>query len=65
MIEEIRAHLDALAKPRGAMGRLEALAVELALTQGRIDARTSPRQAVLFAGDHGCVGRGCRRGRPR
>lgn len=58
MIEEIRAHLDALAKPRGAMGRLEALAVELALTQGRIDARTSPRQAVLFAGDHGCVGEG-------
>lgn len=58
MIEEIRAHLDALAKPRGAMGRLEALAVELALTQGRIDARTSPRRAVLFAGDHGCVGEG-------
>ncbi|WP_288413166.1 nicotinate-nucleotide--dimethylbenzimidazole phosphoribosyltransferase [uncultured Sphingomonas sp.] len=58
MIDDIRAHLDALAKPRGAMGRLEALAQELALTQGRIDARTSPRQAVLFAGDHGCVGEG-------
>lgn len=58
MIEDIRAHLDALAKPRGAMGRLEALAVELALTQGRIDARTAPRQAVLFAADHGCVGEG-------
>ncbi|MGN7159271.1 nicotinate-nucleotide--dimethylbenzimidazole phosphoribosyltransferase [Sphingomonas sp. SAFR-052] len=58
MIDEIRAHLDALAKPRGAMGRLEALATELALTQGRIDARTTPRQAVLFAGDHGCVAEG-------
>lgn len=58
MIEDIRAHLDALAKPRGAMGRLEELAVELALTQRRIDARTSPREAVLFAGDHGCVGEG-------
>ncbi|KQM26380.1 MULTISPECIES: nicotinate-nucleotide--dimethylbenzimidazole phosphoribosyltransferase [unclassified Sphingomonas] len=58
MIDDIRAHLDALAKPRGAMGRLEALAEELALTQGRIDARTSPRQAVLFAGDHGCVEEG-------
>ncbi|KQN69212.1 nicotinate-nucleotide--dimethylbenzimidazole phosphoribosyltransferase [Sphingomonas sp. Leaf62] len=58
MIDEIRAHLDALAKPRGAMGRLEALATELALTQRRIDARTSPRQAVLFAGDHGCVAEG-------
>ena len=58
MIDEIRGHLDALAKPRGAMGRLEALAVELALTQRRIDARTTPRRAVLFAGDHGCVGEG-------
>ena len=45
MIDDIRAHLDALAKPRGAMGRLEALATELALTQRRIDARTSPRRA--------------------
>lgn len=58
MIDDIRAHLDALAKPRGAMGRLEALAQELALTQRRIDARTTPRQAVLFAADHGCVGEG-------
>ncbi|MFD1033947.1 nicotinate-nucleotide--dimethylbenzimidazole phosphoribosyltransferase [Sphingomonas hankookensis] len=58
MIDEIRAHLDALAKPRGAMGRLEALATELALTQRRVDARTAPRRAVLFAGDHGCVGEG-------
>lgn len=58
MIDEIRAHLDALAKPRGAMGRLEALATALALTQGRIDARTFPRRAVLFAADHGCVGEG-------
>jgi len=58
MIDDIRAHLDALAKPRGAMGRLEALATELALTQGRVEARTSPRRIVLFAGDHGCVGEG-------
>lgn len=58
MIDEIRAHLDALAKPRGAMGRLETLATELALTQRRIDARTKPRQAVLFAADHGCVAEG-------
>lgn len=58
MIDDIRAHLDALAKPRGAMGRLETLATELALTQRRIDAQTSPRRAVLFAADHGCVGEG-------
>lgn len=58
MIDDVRAHLDALAKPRGAMGRLETLATELALTQGRIDARTMPRRVVLFAADHGCVGDG-------
>ncbi|MBB4084751.1 nicotinate-nucleotide--dimethylbenzimidazole phosphoribosyltransferase [Sphingomonas carotinifaciens] len=52
---EVRAHLDALAKPRGAMGRLEDVAVRLALSQGWIDPETRPRQLVLFAGDHGCV----------
>ncbi|WP_374294392.1 nicotinate-nucleotide--dimethylbenzimidazole phosphoribosyltransferase [Sphingomonas sp.] len=55
---DVRAHLDALAKPRGAMGRLEDVAVRLALSQGRIDPETRPRQLVLFAGDHGCVGDG-------
>ncbi|WP_298091470.1 nicotinate-nucleotide--dimethylbenzimidazole phosphoribosyltransferase [uncultured Sphingomonas sp.] len=55
---DVRAHLDALAKPRGAMGRLEDVAVRLALSQGRIDPETRPRQLVLFAGDHGCVSDG-------
>ena len=53
--DDIRAHLDALAKPRGSMGRLEDLAVALAMTQDRIDPATRPRRVVLFAGDHGCV----------
>jgi nicotinate-nucleotide--dimethylbenzimidazole phosphoribosyltransferase len=52
------AHLDALAKPKRSMGRLEELAVRLAVTQGRIDPRTKPRRIVLFAGDHGCVADG-------
>lgn len=51
-------HLDALAKPRRSMGRLEELAVQLALTQNRIDPRTRPRRLVLFAGDHGVVADG-------
>lgn len=55
---DVRAHLDALAKPRGSLGRLEELAVRLALTQRRIDARSHPRRIVLFAGDHGCVADG-------
>lgn len=56
--EAVRAHLDALAKPRGSLGRLEALAVRLAMTQARLDPRTRPRRVVLFAGDHGCVADG-------
>ncbi|WP_242138312.1 nicotinate-nucleotide--dimethylbenzimidazole phosphoribosyltransferase [Sphingomonas sp. TREG-RG-20F-R18-01] len=60
MIDEqaLWAHLDALAKPRRSLGRLEQLAVTLALTQARRDPRTRPRRVVLFAGDHGCVADG-------
>jgi nicotinate-nucleotide--dimethylbenzimidazole phosphoribosyltransferase len=56
--DDVRAHLDALAKPRGSLGRLEAIAVRLARTQHRLDPRTRPRRLVLFAGDHGCVADG-------
>ncbi|WP_375380608.1 nicotinate-nucleotide--dimethylbenzimidazole phosphoribosyltransferase [uncultured Sphingomonas sp.] len=55
---DVRAHLDALAKPRASLGRLEDIAVRLALTQGRLDPATRPRALVLFAGDHGCVADG-------
>ncbi len=60
MIDEasIWAHLDALAKPHRSLGRLEAIAVRLAMTQQRVDPRTRPRRIVLFAGDHGCVADG-------
>ena len=56
--DDVRAHLDALAKPRGSLGRLEDIAVRLARTQDRLDPRTRPRRIVLFAGDHGCVADG-------
>lgn len=60
MIDEadIWAHLDALAKPKRSLGRLEEIALRLALTQQRLDPATRPRQIVLFAGDHGCVADG-------
>lgn len=60
MIDEdsVWAHLDALAKPRRSLGRLEQLAVRLAMTQARLDPHTRPRRVVLFAGDHGCVADG-------
>jgi nicotinate-nucleotide--dimethylbenzimidazole phosphoribosyltransferase len=50
--------LDSLAKPRGSLGRLEAVAARLALTQNTLAPATRPRKIVLFAADHGCVAAG-------
>ena len=50
--------LDALAMPRGSLGRLEAVAARLAQTQGTLAPATRPRKIVLFAADHGCVAAG-------
>jgi nicotinate-nucleotide--dimethylbenzimidazole phosphoribosyltransferase len=60
MIDEaaVWAHLDALAKPQRSLGRLEALAVQLAVIQQRLDPETRPRRIVLFAADHGVVAQG-------
>jgi nicotinate-nucleotide--dimethylbenzimidazole phosphoribosyltransferase len=51
---EARARVDGLAKPLGALGRLEDLAVWLAGVQGTASPR-SPTEVsvVVFAGDHG------------
>lgn len=54
----VQARLDSLAKPPGSLGRLEALAVELAVVQGTLAPLTRPRRLVLFAGDHGVVAQG-------
>jgi nicotinate-nucleotide--dimethylbenzimidazole phosphoribosyltransferase len=56
--EQAWAHLDALAKPRRSLGKLEALAVRLATIQQTLKPVTRPRRLVLFAGDHGVVARG-------
>ena len=49
-----RARLDALAKPLGALGRLEDLAVWLAGVQGTATPTPPASVAVvIFAGDHG------------
>jgi nicotinate-nucleotide--dimethylbenzimidazole phosphoribosyltransferase len=53
--ETITAHLDALAKPQGSLGRLERIAARLALVQQSLAPLTRPRCIVLFAGDHGVV----------
>ncbi|TAM65604.1 MAG: nicotinate-nucleotide--dimethylbenzimidazole phosphoribosyltransferase [Microbacteriaceae bacterium] len=56
--ELIRAHLDSLAKPQGSLGRLEQVALRLALTQQTRVPVTQPRCVILFAGDHGVVASG-------
>jgi nicotinate-nucleotide--dimethylbenzimidazole phosphoribosyltransferase len=53
--------LDALAKPPGSLGRLEEIALQLALTQERVAPQTRPRRLVLFAADHGVVAQGVTR----
>ncbi len=47
-----------LTKPRGALGRLEALAIELAGMQGRTCPRPEPLWISVFAADHGVAGEG-------
>jgi nicotinate-nucleotide--dimethylbenzimidazole phosphoribosyltransferase len=49
----LRARIDALAKPPGALGRLEDLAVRIGAIQGRMDPRVDRVRAYVFAGDHG------------
>lgn len=56
--ERVWAHLDALAKPRRSLGKLEELAVRLAVIQRTLRPAVRPRRLVIFAGDHGVVARG-------
>lgn len=53
--EMVIEHLNTLAKPQGSMGRLEELAIMLAVAQQKLHSRTRLRRITLFAGDHGVV----------
>jgi nicotinate-nucleotide--dimethylbenzimidazole phosphoribosyltransferase len=55
---EMQAHIDGLAKPKGSLGAVEALAVRLGVIQDTVAPRTTPRRIVLFAADHGVVAAG-------
>lgn len=54
----VQARIDAKTKPLGALGRIEALALQLALAQGSPDPVADPARLLLFAGDHGLVAEG-------
>ncbi len=49
----LRALLDGKAKPLGSMGRIEDLAVQIGLIQGRLDPQAERARLLVFAGDHG------------
>ena len=49
----LRARIDGKAKPPGSLGRLEDLAVQIALVQGTETPRIERIEAYVFAGDHG------------
>lgn len=50
---QVRSLLDAQARPPGSLGRIEEVAVRLALIQQRIPPRAERITLLLFAGDHG------------
>lgn len=54
----VRARLDALTKPRGSMGAVEALAARLAAIQGTEHPTAARRHVLVFAGDHGVCAEG-------
>ena len=54
----LRRRIDALTKPRGALGRIESLMRQIGGLQGRVDPRLEAPQALVFAADHGLAAHG-------
>jgi nicotinate-nucleotide--dimethylbenzimidazole phosphoribosyltransferase len=54
----VRHRLDHLTKPQGALGRLESLALQIALWQGSERPALREPQLVVFAADHGLAAQG-------
>lgn len=52
---DLRAALDAKAKPVGSLGRIEELAVQLGVLQGTMRPAVRDPVVVVFAGDHGAA----------
>lgn len=56
--QHVQAILDGKTKPQGALGRLESLALQLAMIQRTPMPRLRAPQLVVFAADHGIAARG-------
>ncbi len=50
--------IDVKTKPPGSLGRIEALALQMALAQGTEAPSADPARLFIFAGDHGIVAEG-------
>lgn len=57
-MHEARARWDAVAKPLGALGRLEDIVAQIAGIQRTADARIAPACVLVFCADHGVVAEG-------
>jgi nicotinate-nucleotide--dimethylbenzimidazole phosphoribosyltransferase len=53
-----RRRLDSLTKPLGSLGRLEELALRIAIIQGRVPPRLGRKLLLVFAADHGITQEG-------
>jgi nicotinate-nucleotide--dimethylbenzimidazole phosphoribosyltransferase len=51
--QAVMERIDGKAKPPGSLGRIEALAAQLAAIQDRTDPRADKARLFIFAGDHG------------
>ncbi len=56
--KEVLAHLNDLTKPKGSLGRLEELAIQLAEMTGDMFPTISPPGSIVFAADHGIANEG-------
>ena len=54
----LRRRIDGKAKPPGALGRIEALAAQVARATGSLEPRMAACQLTIFAGDHGLAAEG-------
>ena len=56
--DRVQAAVDSKTKPPGSLGRVEALALQMALAQGTDSPSADPAHLLIFAGDHGLVEEG-------
>ena len=56
--EQAQARQDNLTKPKGSLGRLEDVAVQLSALQGTLTPRVDKPLIAVFAGDHGVAAEG-------